>query len=66
MRVHAALEPPSLGACVRAAADSEGESAALRPRDDEALWMHASKRLYGGAQYWRALQVRLREKPFAY
>ena len=35
-------------AAAEAGADGEEESALL--------WMHAGQRLYGGAQYWRALQ----------
>ena len=36
---------------------AEAATAGDNPTRDEALlWLHASKRLYGGAQYWRALQ----------
>ena len=48
-------EPVGEAAMLASAAASaeKGEDAA---RDEALLWLHAGKRLYGGAQYYRALQ----------
>ena len=38
------------------AAAAASAASAATPQEEAVLWLHASRRLYGGAQYWRALQ----------